>query len=107
MGDDEARVAGGRQHPRRAAMAGLDRAEQGDHDADEDRAVRIAEADVDVGRADRDRHGDQRPPVAHGQGRRSEQHQHQGEGVDRPAIGLVVAGAERADHLERADGERR
>ena len=52
VADDEAAVAGRGQQPRRPAMAGLHGAEQRDDDADEDRAVRVAEPDVDVGGAD-------------------------------------------------------
>ena len=110
-GVDEARhdvpaVAGGRQRPRPAAVPCLDAVKESDHDAQEDRSVRVAEADVDVGGAYRRDDGGEGPPIAQGERSRSEQHEQERDGIDRPPLGLVVRGAEGAHDLDDPDAER-
>ena len=104
--DEERDVPHAREHPRLAPTQ-LHPVVERDDDAEEDRAVRIAERDVDGGGGDRRDDRCERPAIANGQRGRPDEEEDDGERVDPLAIGLVVRRPERADDLEHADRERR
>ncbi len=103
VGDHEAHETGRRQRPRLPSLPGLDGGEKGDGHAHEDGPVGVAEADVDVGGGDTDGYRGEGPPVPHGQRCRTGQDEHQGESVDRLAVGLVVGRPEGPHDLEQGD----
>ena len=105
-GRDEAGEGGRRQRPGRAAPPRCHGAEQRHHHAEEDRSVGVAEGHPQVGRRCRDRHCHERPSLPAGERDGTRQEQADGEGVEGPAIGLVVGGTERTDELEEPDRRR-
>lgn len=78
----------------------LDRDEESEGRADEDRAVRIAERYIHVGGHDGGSERPHRPSVTPCQRDRTDPDQGNGDSIEGLAVWLVVSSAERADHLE-------
>ena len=101
--DGVAGVPGDGQQPGSPAPAGLDGRVQGDDHAQEDRAVRVPQPDVDVDRGQADRRRDERPPVPPRERQRAGEDSATGRRVDGASLRLVARRAERADELEHPD----
>jgi hypothetical protein len=91
--------------PRRRAVAIADRAEDGDHEGEDERPVGVVERVIQQRRPARDGEDSDGMPSTRHEGQGAPHEQHDGEGVDRAGLGLMASGDVADAELEGGDGE--